>query len=194
VSTNPTVREFGKRYYKEQVMRNWKDPKVIRRDVGSEIYPTLGEMALRDVNALDVHADDVRMGVTGILPYYQMKFGESIANALSKLAWFRRLIWSFMPFTLLPFVFPRTTISFFWRRKYLLLLFVLAVITDLWGTDHGGGRCREAHGACVPSSLLVHCDAAAARTFGCEVGAHGNARRRVSFEPPSSAGDLPIAE
>ena len=26
-NTNPTVREFGERYYKEQVVRRWKDPK-----------------------------------------------------------------------------------------------------------------------------------------------------------------------
>jgi integrase len=53
-STNPTVREFGERYYKEQVVRNWKDPKSIRRYLDNEILPTLGEKALKDVNALDV--------------------------------------------------------------------------------------------------------------------------------------------
>jgi integrase len=54
LSTNPTVREFGERYYKEQVVRNWKDPKSIRRYLDNEIFPTLGEKALKDVNALDV--------------------------------------------------------------------------------------------------------------------------------------------
>ena len=53
-STNPTVREFGERYYKEQVLRRWKDPKAIRRYLDNEIFPTLGEKALKDVNALDV--------------------------------------------------------------------------------------------------------------------------------------------
>jgi integrase len=53
-STNPTVREFGERYYKEQVLRRWKNPKDIRRYLDSEIFPTLGEKALKDVNALDV--------------------------------------------------------------------------------------------------------------------------------------------
>jgi integrase len=56
LSTNPTVREFGERYYKEQVMRRWKDPKAIRRYLDNEIFPTLGEKALKDVNALDVQA------------------------------------------------------------------------------------------------------------------------------------------
>ena len=103
-----------------------------------------------------VYADDVRMGVTGILPYYQMKFGESIGNALSKHAWFRRLIWSFMPFTFLPFIFPRTTISFFWRRKYVLLFFVLVIITDLWGIDHGGGDAeRQMAPAFLPFFWLI---------------------------------------
>jgi len=52
--TNPTVREFGERYYKEQVLRRWKNPKDIRRYLDNEIFPTLGEKALKDVNALDV--------------------------------------------------------------------------------------------------------------------------------------------
>ena len=103
-----------------------------------------------------VYADDVRMGVTGILPYYQMKFGESAGNAFTELAWFRRLIWSFMPFTFLPFVFPRTTISFFWRRKFLLLFFVLVIITDLWGIDHGGGDAeRQMAPAFLPFFWLI---------------------------------------
>jgi integrase len=54
LSTNPTVREFGERYYKEQVLRRWKDPKAIRRYLDNEILPTLGEKILKDVNALDV--------------------------------------------------------------------------------------------------------------------------------------------
>ena len=53
-STNPTVKEFGERYYKEQVLRRWKDPQSIRRYLDNEIFPTLGEKALKDVNALDV--------------------------------------------------------------------------------------------------------------------------------------------
>jgi integrase len=56
LATNPTVREFGDRYYQEQVVKNWKKPKDIRRYLDSEIYPTLGDKALKDVNALDVQA------------------------------------------------------------------------------------------------------------------------------------------
>ena len=56
MATNPTVKEFGERYYKEQVMRRWKDPKTIRRYLDNEIFPTLGEKTLKDVNALDVQA------------------------------------------------------------------------------------------------------------------------------------------
>jgi integrase len=56
LTTNPTVREFGERYYKEQVVRNWKDPKSIRRYLDNEIFPTFGEKILKDVNALDVQA------------------------------------------------------------------------------------------------------------------------------------------
>ncbi len=61
-----------------------------------------------------------------------------------------------MPFTFLPFVFPRTTISFFWRRKYVLLFFVLVVITDLWGIDHGGGDAeRQMAPAFLPFFWLI---------------------------------------
>ena len=56
LSTNPTVRDFGERYYKEQVLRRWKNPKAIRRYLDNEIYPTFGEKVLKDVNALDVQA------------------------------------------------------------------------------------------------------------------------------------------
>jgi integrase len=52
--TNPTLREFAERYYSEIVVERWKDPKHIRRYLDSEIFPTLGEKALKDVNALDV--------------------------------------------------------------------------------------------------------------------------------------------
>jgi integrase len=54
--TNPTIREFGERYYKEQVVKRWKNPKAIRRYLDNEIFPTFGEKALKDVNALDVQA------------------------------------------------------------------------------------------------------------------------------------------
>ena len=55
-SVNPTIREFGERYYKEQVLRRWKNPKSIRRYLDNEVFPAFGEKALKDVNALDVQA------------------------------------------------------------------------------------------------------------------------------------------
>ena len=54
MATNPTLREFGERYYSEIVVQRWKEPKHIRRYLDNEIFPTLGEKALKDVNALDV--------------------------------------------------------------------------------------------------------------------------------------------
>jgi integrase len=56
LATNPTVKEFGERYYKEQVVPNRKNPKDIRRYLDNEIYPAFGETTLKEVNALDVQA------------------------------------------------------------------------------------------------------------------------------------------
>lgn len=56
LSTNPTVREFGERYFREQVVCRWKNPQTIRRYLDNEIFPALGEKLLKDVNALDVQA------------------------------------------------------------------------------------------------------------------------------------------
>jgi len=55
-ASNGTVREFGERYFREQVVRNWKDTSQIRRYLDNEIYPTLGDRLLKDVTALDVQA------------------------------------------------------------------------------------------------------------------------------------------
>ena len=52
--TNPTVIEFGERYYTEQVVKRWRDPKSVRRYLDNEIFPAFGEKALKDINALDV--------------------------------------------------------------------------------------------------------------------------------------------
>ncbi len=54
--SNPTVRDFGERYFREQVVKNWKDPSNIRRYLDNEIYPALGDKLLKDVTALDVQA------------------------------------------------------------------------------------------------------------------------------------------
>lgn len=56
LATNPTVRDFAERYYGEIVVERWKDPKQIRRYLDNEIFPTLGDKILKDVNALDVQA------------------------------------------------------------------------------------------------------------------------------------------
>jgi integrase len=56
LATSPTVREFGDRYFNEQVVKNWKDPSDVRRYLDNEIYPTFGETFLKDVTALDVQA------------------------------------------------------------------------------------------------------------------------------------------
>jgi integrase len=56
LTINPTLKEVGERYYTEQVLSRWKDPKTIRRYLNNEIYPTLGEKKLKDINALDVQA------------------------------------------------------------------------------------------------------------------------------------------
>jgi integrase len=54
--TNPTMCDFGESYYGEIVLKRWKDPKHIRRYLDNEIFPALGEKALKDIDALDVQA------------------------------------------------------------------------------------------------------------------------------------------
>jgi integrase len=56
LTTDPSVREFGDRHYQEQVVKNWKNPKYVRRYLDNEIYPTLGSRRLKDITALDVQA------------------------------------------------------------------------------------------------------------------------------------------
>ena len=56
LANDPTVREFGDRYYKEQVERNLKDPRQLRRYLDTAIYPTLGERKLKEITVLDVQA------------------------------------------------------------------------------------------------------------------------------------------
>jgi integrase len=55
-ATVSTVREFGDRYFQEQVARNWKNPVQIRRYLDNEIYPALGDKFLKEITALDVQA------------------------------------------------------------------------------------------------------------------------------------------
>jgi Integrase len=56
VALYPTVKEFGERYYKEQVEPNLKNPKDIQRYLKNEIYPAFGDKPLKEVDALDVQA------------------------------------------------------------------------------------------------------------------------------------------
>jgi integrase len=51
-----TVREFGQRYYDEQVAKNWKDPSGELRYLEKGLYPVLGDRPLKDITALDVQS------------------------------------------------------------------------------------------------------------------------------------------
>jgi len=53
-SKNPTVREFGERYLKEQVDKNWKDPSNEHRNLEKGFYPEFGHRLLRDITAVEV--------------------------------------------------------------------------------------------------------------------------------------------
>ena len=55
-SAIPTVRVIGDRYYREQVVRNWKNPNQVRRYLENEVYPALGDKLLKDVTVLEVQA------------------------------------------------------------------------------------------------------------------------------------------
>ena len=51
---DPTVRDFGERYFREYIAVKYKDPSDTRRYLDREIYPALGKKKLRDVTAMDV--------------------------------------------------------------------------------------------------------------------------------------------
>jgi integrase len=53
-SEDTTVHGFAEKYFKEIVERDCKDSRPIRRYLDREIYPTLGEKAIRDVTIMDV--------------------------------------------------------------------------------------------------------------------------------------------
>ncbi|MGA2808778.1 MAG: integrase arm-type DNA-binding domain-containing protein [Terracidiphilus sp.] len=53
-SKNPTVMEFGERYLKEQVDKNWKDPSNERRNLEKGFFPEFGDRLLKDVTAVDI--------------------------------------------------------------------------------------------------------------------------------------------
>lgn len=54
LATNPTVRQFGDRYYREQVAPRWKNPSEVGRYLERNIYPFLGGKLMKDITALDV--------------------------------------------------------------------------------------------------------------------------------------------
>jgi integrase len=51
-----TVFDFGERFYREQVVPNWKNSHPIRRILDNEIYPLFAEKELSEVTVLEVQA------------------------------------------------------------------------------------------------------------------------------------------
>jgi integrase len=54
LNTEVTVREFGDRYYADQVLTRVKDPRNVRRYLEAEIYPAFGTKLLKAVTSADV--------------------------------------------------------------------------------------------------------------------------------------------
>lgn len=111
-------------------------PRVEYRKAALAVLPALAVFfAVR----LLVPGDESTMSFAGVFSYYWMKLGESIGNAITPVAWFRRLCWSFLPLTFIPIVFWKRSIRLLATRKYIGVYFVLIVITNLWGIDPNGG-------------------------------------------------------
>lgn len=51
-----TFQEFGQCYYREQVEKNWKDPRNERRNLEKYLFPVLGDRQLKDITALDIQS------------------------------------------------------------------------------------------------------------------------------------------
>lgn len=51
---NPTVKEFGEIYYKDQIVPNCKSHEDIHRYLENDLYPELGSKKLKDIDALDI--------------------------------------------------------------------------------------------------------------------------------------------
>ncbi len=49
-----TVKAFGRRYYDEQVAKNWKNPSGELRYLEKNLYPALGDRPLKDITAQDI--------------------------------------------------------------------------------------------------------------------------------------------
>lgn len=132
------------------------ESRTLRRDAAKWVFAITPAILVFILVRVVVPVDGTHMGVAGIRPYYEMMFFQSIGNAITPVAWFRRLIWNFMPLTFLPLLFFRTNISFCSRHKFMLLFFVLVVITDLWGIDVGGGDAeRQMAPAFLPFFWLI---------------------------------------
>ncbi len=52
----PTMREFGDRYYHEQAMRTRKNPPEFLRYLTTYVYPAIGQKRLKELTALDIQA------------------------------------------------------------------------------------------------------------------------------------------
>ncbi len=130
----------------------WESGKL-RQHYKAFIFSAMLPLAIFVLVRVFIPADHAAIGLHGILPYYWMKFNESIGNALTAQAWFRRLVWCSLPLTMVPIIYFDTTRSFFSSRKYLAFFFVLVVITNLWGIDPGGG---DAERQMAPSFLAFY--------------------------------------
>ena len=54
LAATTTVREFGELYFKDVVMRDRKDPRILRRYLDKELYPVLGGRRIPEVTAADI--------------------------------------------------------------------------------------------------------------------------------------------
>jgi len=51
-----TLREFGEEYFVEVIQKRWRDPRNIRRWLDNDIYPPLGNKALKESTPAEVQA------------------------------------------------------------------------------------------------------------------------------------------
>lgn len=54
IAESTTLKDFGDRYFREIVERDWKNPNSIRRYLNKDIYPRMGSIRMRDVTRGDV--------------------------------------------------------------------------------------------------------------------------------------------
>ena len=113
------------------------ETKTLRRDWKTGIIAAAPALVVFVAVHLILRSAQTPMGMSGIFSYYSTALGDNIYDALTPEVWFRRLIWAFMPLTLIPFIFWKITIDFFSSRKYLLTFFLFVVATNLWGIGAG---------------------------------------------------------